>query len=101
MLALDAEVAEYSLLEHLNAHTIPDWASMELFARLINDPTLELPLQEDDWATAHPYVAEPLDLSRSDHLPPVLEPGQDSPFNSWNAAKQPKVARPVRLLWWT
>lgn len=113
VLALDAEIAERSMQRHLDCHTVPDWAAMELFASLATDSTpagmpvdevldldaiptladLTFPPDLEDWATAagltgRPSV-EPLDLSQFSHLPPIAGPGLTTPFPSPEPGSEP------------
>ena len=80
VLALDADVAERSMLRHVDAGTVPDWRAMTMFATLNRElPPAGMPLDEivdldvvprlsdltfpsglEDWST--PTFA-PIDLS--------------------------------------
>jgi hypothetical protein len=92
VMVLDAGLAEDTLLEHLDAGSAPDWATLDVFAGLATDmlpagmPIDELvdldavPAMEDltfpsdltDWATLSP---DPLELRQFDNLPPISGPG--------------------------
>ena len=89
---LDAGLAEDTLLDHLDAGTAPDWATLDVFAGLAADvlpagipidelvdldavPELEdLTFPDDlaDWSTLSP---DPLELRQFDNLPPISGPG--------------------------
>lgn len=92
---VDAGIDEETLVDQLDAGTVPDWSSLGVVARLSNDvlpggmPAAELldldtvPRMEDltfpeglaDWST----IVGPEELSRFDDLPPIAGPGLD-PF---------------------
>lgn len=91
VLVIDADVAEDTLLDHLDARTAPDWHSLRVFAGLNNYavpagmplaelvdldsvPTLaDLTLADlDDWTI---NTLEPGELRRFDSLPPISDPG--------------------------
>lgn len=95
VLALDADVAERRMRQHLEATCPPDWATMAVLAGLNNDirpggmpldeildldsvpNSDELRLDLSGWATPDlPAVAiTDADLSQFGHLPPIFDPG--------------------------
>jgi len=93
VLALDADVAEQRLAQHLDAGTTPDWQAMGLFAGLnqggppmpmaeLIDPDIALDpaayaFDAGDWEVLpEPGTVVPeVDLSQFGHLPPVYDPG--------------------------
>lgn len=92
VMVLDAGLAEDTLLDHLDAGTAPDWATLDVFAGLAADmlpagiPVDELldldevpdlddltyPADLTDWSTLSP---DPLELRQFDNLPPITGPG--------------------------
>ena len=92
VMVLDAGLAEDTLLDHLDAGTAPDWATLDVFAGLAADmlpggiPIDELvdldavpelgdltfPGDLTDWSTLSP---DPLELQQFDELPPITGPG--------------------------
>lgn len=99
VLAVDADLAEDTLLEHLDAGTAPDWSTLRVFADL-NDDSLpaSIPVQElldpdsvpaledltfpddlSDWTT----TVAPSELGRFDSLPPIAGPGPAPYSTDW------------------
>lgn len=92
VMVVDAGLAEDTLLDHLDAGTVPDWTTLDVFAGLAADmlpggipidelvdldavPVLEdltFPGDLDSWATLSP---DPLELRQFDDLPPITGPG--------------------------
>jgi hypothetical protein len=102
VLVIDADLAEDTILDHLDAGTSPDWQSLYVFANLNTDTvSAGLPLDElldldavpayadltladlDDWETT---TVDPGELSRFDSLPPISDPGL-APFSPIDASE--------------
>ncbi|GAW50459.1 MULTISPECIES: hypothetical protein [unclassified Nocardioides] len=101
VLVIDADLAEDTLLDHLDAGTAPDWQSLYVFASLSQDTLpagmprdelldldavpayADLTLADlDDWETS---TVEPGELRRFESLPPIADPGL-TPFSPIDAS---------------
>ena len=114
VLVLDAGLAEDTLLEHLDAGTAPDWATLDVFAGLAADvlpggipfeELLDLDVVPDpeelaypgdlaDWSKLSP---DALELRQFDDLPPITGPGLTpyrpiAPFDGDGDDDWPEVA---------
>lgn len=106
VLAMDAQVAESSMRRHLDAHTVPDWRTFEVFAGLNSasstsgdSPPVIIDLARvstsmtDDFMpegwVARPIVVPdsgPVDLSQFGVLPPIAGPGLASDYEDRTVA---------------